>query len=244
MPEAWFLKTEPESEWVTISDLMSVLMMIFLFIAVSYMHNVQQYMQQLRENQFNIKKVAVAYQELQTDLYLELWEEFKHDLEKWQAVIQKETLTIRFEEPDVLFNVGSSEITNRFRIILDDFFPRYIRIISSEKYRNNIEEIRIEGHTSSEWNGETCDMSAYFKNMRLSQNRTHSVLAHCLGLLQNLDTLAWSRQHLTANGLSSSHLIKNENGLEDKDKSRRVEFRTKTNAEKKVVEIIERLEKI
>ena len=69
-----FLKTpsknQAESEWISISDMMSVLMMIFLFIAISYMHNVQQ-------NQLNIKKVAIAYQELQTDLYQELWEEFK-----------------------------------------------------------------------------------------------------------------------------------------------------------------------
>ena len=49
---------------------------------------------------------------------------------------------------------------------------------------------------------------------------------------------------VTANGLSSSHLIKNNEGIEDKQKSRRVEFRTKTNAEKKVVEIIERMEEI
>ena len=83
----WHRSNEAESDWVSISDLMSVLMIIFLFIAISYMHNVQQ-------NQLNIKKVAVAYQELQTDLYLELWKEFKDDLPAWQAVIEKETLTI------------------------------------------------------------------------------------------------------------------------------------------------------
>ena len=237
MLKNWSLKTEAESEWVSISDLMSVLMIIFLFIAISYMHNVQQ-------NQLNVKKVAVAYQELQTDLYLELWEEFREDLSEWKAVIEKDTLTIRFEEPEVLFSIGSYELSEKFQIILNDFFPRYVRIISSEKYKNNIEEIRIEGHTSSEWNGESENMEAYFFNMSLSQNRTRSVLKHCLGLLEESEILAWSRKYITANGLSSSHLIKNTDGVEDKQKSRRVEFRTKTNAEKKVVEIIERMEKI
>lgn len=237
MLKNWSLKTEAESEWVSISDLMSVLMIIFLFIAISYMHNVQQ-------NQLNVKKVAVAYQELQTDLYLELWEEFREDLPEWKAVIEKDTLTIRFEEPEVLFSIGSYELSEKFQIILNDFFPRYVRIISSEKYKNNIEEIRIEGHTSSEWNGESENMEAYFFNMSLSQNRTRSVLKHCLGLLEESEILAWSRKHITANGLSSSHLITNTDGVEDKQKSRRVEFRTKTNAEKKVVEIIERMEKI
>jgi len=237
MFRSWPLKNEAESEWISISDLMSVLMIIFLFIAISYMHNIQQ-------NQLNIKKVAVAYQELQTDMYQELWEEFKEDLPGWKAVIEKETLTIRFEEPEVLFTIGSSELSDKFQVILNDFFPRYVRIISSNKYRNNIEEIRIEGHTSSEWNGESQEMEAYFNNMRLSQNRTRSVLKHCLSLIQESKILTWSQQYITANGLSSSHLMKNTEGIEDKLKSRRVEFRTKTNAEKKVVEIIERMENI
>jgi outer membrane protein OmpA-like peptidoglycan-associated protein len=238
----WTRSTEAESDWVSISDLMSVLMVIFLFIAISYMHNVQQ-------NQLNIKKVAVAYQELQTNLYLELWEEFKNDLPEWQAVIEKETLAIRFEEPDVLFSIGSSELSEKFQLILNDFFPRYVRIISSDKYRNNIEEIRIEGHTSSEWNDESNNVESnnvesYFHNMRLSQNRTRSVLKYCMSLIQKPESQIWARKYITANGLSSSHLILGPEGVEDKKKSRRVEFRTKTNAEKKVVEIIERMEKI
>ena len=237
MFKGWSSQNEAESEWVSISDLMSVLMMIFLFIAISYMHNVQQ-------NQLNIKKIAVAYQELQTDLYLELWKEFKNDLAGWKAVIEKETLVIRFEEPEVLFGIGSSELSQRFQLILDDFFPRYVKIISSEKYMNNIEEIRIEGHTSSEWNGGTQEIEAYFHNMRLSQNRTRSVLMYCLNLINVPETMAWAKKYITANGLSSSRLIMNFDGVEDKLKSRRVEFRTKTNAEKKVVEIIERMEDI
>lgn len=232
----WAVRQEEESDWVSISDLMSVLMMIFLFIAISYMHNVQQ-------NQLSIKKVAVAYQELQTNLYLELWEEFKNDLPTWKATIERETLTVRFEEPEVLFSIGSADITNRFQNILSDFFPRYMRIISSDKYRNSIEEIRIEGHTSSEWSGESEEIDAYFYNMRLSQNRTRSVLKYCLSLLFDDQILSWSRKYITANGLSSSHLILSQEGQEDMKKSRRVEFRTKTNAEKKVVEIIERMEK-
>ena len=201
------------------------------------MHNVQQ-------NQLNVKRVAVAYQELQSDLYLDLWKEFKNDLPRWKAVIEKETLTIRFEEPEVLFSVGSSELSDKFRAILDDFFPRYVQIISSDKYRNNIEEIRIEGHTSSEWDGESNYMKAYFENMSLSQNRTRSVLKYCLELTNDPEILDWSRRYITANGLSSSRLLVNSQGTEDKIKSRRVEFRTKTNAEKKVVEIIERMQKI
>ena len=238
MSKNWFKKTNLEtgSEWASISDLMSVLMMIFLFIAISYMHNVQ-------ENQKSVKKIAVAYQELQTDLYNDLWNEFKADLPKWKAVIEKETLTIRFEEPDVLFSIGKAELSDKFKLILKDFFPRYLSIVSSDKYRNSIEELRIEGHTSSEWNAESEKMEAYFNNMQLSQNRTRSVLKYCLSLVKNQTVLDWSQQFITANGLSSSRLMKDDKGNENRKKSRRVEFRTKTNAQKKVVEIIERMKK-
>lgn len=232
----WSLKTETESEWVSISDLMSVLMMIFLFIAISYMQTVEQ------DKEF-VEKVAVAYRDTRNDLYTELAAEFKDDLPKWKAVIEAETLTIRFEEPDVLFGVGSSYLSGKFEHILDDFFPRYVKIISAAKYQDSIEEIRIEGHTSSEWNGEARGMEAYFNNMALSQNRTRSVLKYCLNLVHEPKTLVWSREHITANGLSSSRLIRNNVGIEDKRKSRRVEFRTKTNAEKKVFEIYERLKR-
>lgn len=251
MRRNWIVRAESENEWMSISDLMSVLMIIFLFIAISYMqtaqqsmNSAQQSMEKLQQGQLNIKKVAVAYQELQTDLYLDLWEEFKDDLSEWKAVIEKDTLTVRFQEPEVLFAIGSSELSAKFRSILKDFFPRYVRIISSDTYKNNIEEIRIEGHTSSEWNGESQEMEAYFNNMRLSQNRTRSVLQYCLSLVEDPNTMAWSKKFITANGLASSQLIKNEDDIEDKEKSRRVEFRTKTNAEKKVVEIIDRMEEI
>ncbi|MEE9239112.1 MAG: OmpA family protein, partial [Thermodesulfobacteriota bacterium] len=200
MRSNWLARQETESDWVSISDLMSVLMIIFLFIAITFMHNLQQ-------DQLSIKKVAVAYQELQINLYDELLEEFKDDLQDWGATIEKETLTIRFQEPDVLFDMGSAKLTKRFRDIISDFFPRYISIIYSAKYKDNIEEIRIEGHTSLEWTKDADENESYFGNMALSQNRTRSVLKYSLSVLSNVEHQSWTKRYITANGLSSSRLI-------------------------------------
>ena len=52
----------------------------------------------------------------------------------------------------------------------------------------------------------------------------------------------WARRFITANGLSSSRLILLPSGNEDRRASRRVEFRTKTAADQKVVEIIREIE--
>ena len=174
---------------------------------------------------------------MQNDLYDDLYNEFKDDLKKWNALIDRQSLSVRFESPDVLFEKGSYQLKNEFKIILDDFFPRYVAILTNNKYKDDIEEIRIEGHTSSEWRIDVPEDLAYFYNMQLSQDRTRSVLEYVMNLTNVSSSKDWLKQYLTANGLSSSKLIIVD-GKENKDKSRRVEFRVKTNSEKRIVKII------
>jgi len=209
---------------------MSGLMMVFLFISIAYMINV------VKERD-KIKEIAITYNRLQNDLYNDLYKEFEKDLDKWNALIDRQSLSVRFEAPDVLFAKGSYQLQDKFKSILDDFFPRYLAILTSEKYKNDIEEIRIEGHTSSEWQVDVSSDIAYFLNMQLSQDRTRSVLEYVMNLPQVSNQNEWLKSYLTANGLSSSKLIMT-NSNEDKEKSRRVEFRVKTNSEKRIVKII------
>jgi len=223
-------KKDNGEHWISISDMMSGLMMVFLFISIAYMINV------VRERD-TIKEIAITYNRLQNDLYNDLFNEFKNDLDNWNAIIDRQSLSVRFEAPDVLFQKGSYQLQDKFKSILNDFFPRYLAILTSEKYKNDIEEIRIEGHTSSEWQVDVSPDIAYFLNMKLSQDRTRSVLEYVMNLSQVSNQNEWLKNYLTANGLSSSKLITT-NGIEDKDKSRRVEFRVKTNSEKRIVKII------
>lgn len=233
---------DTEEHWISISDMMAGLMVIFLFIAISYMLHV-------RADKERIEKIAVTYEALQGDLREDLANEFKNDFNNWNAVLNRQTLSIRFEEPEVLFLIDKSEIRPVFKKILREFFPRYIKILTDTKndageykYRDDIAEIRIEGHTSSEWNDDTSSREAYILNMGLSQERTRSVLEFVLQINRPeiRQHREWITKHLTANGLSSSRLIKNRDGTENPKESRRVEFRVRTNAEKRIVEIIKR----
>ena len=122
-----------------------------------------------------------------------------------------------------------------FKEILDDFFPRYLGVLRS--FKDNIEEIRIEGHTSTKWLKAEGEKDAYFLNMELSQARTRNVLQYCLmldeakwGGVQRMVDELWARPKLTANGLSSSQLIYDENGKEDEERSQRVVFRVKADS--------------
>ncbi|MEX0965519.1 MAG: OmpA family protein [Pseudohongiellaceae bacterium] len=227
------LEQETEEHWIAVSDLMSGLMMLFLLIAVMYLVIVE------RKND-EIERVVVLYEDLREELYSDLLTEFNDDLPLWGAELD-EDLKFRFTNTSLLFEEGQSTLKPEFSAILSDFFPRYMTILASDKYRDDILELRIEGHTSSSWTFAADSDEAYMRNMALSQERTRTTL----GFLFDLEAVAheknWLRQRMTANGLSSSQLILQEDGGEDADRSRRVEFVVVTDAETRLSTILEEI---
>ncbi|MFW2601922.1 OmpA/MotB family protein [Aliarcobacter butzleri] len=218
-----------EDHWISLSDMMTSLMIVFLLISVIYMIKVQDSV-----------RVPQIYKETMQGLSEALNKEFEKDLKGWGAVIDKD-LTIRFQQPDITFDRNSANLKLEFKKILDDFFPRYINIMMSNNFINNIEEIRIEGHTSSEGN--------YFNNMELSQDRSRTALEYIMSssnINLTIDQKEWLKKHFRAIGYSFAKPL-NKDGLtlqeeekEDFEKSRRVEFRVRTNIEDKVAEIVEK----
>lgn len=217
---------------------MAGLLLIFVLLLSFLMLNLTEQEERLREKEKHLLKIVETYMKLRKDLYISLKREFEKDLEKWQAVLNRENLSVRFKEPEVLFEQGKAEVRPDFETILEDFFPRYVQILKHPKYINDIAEIRIEGHTSSEWSEEVSEAEAYIRNMKLSQDRTRRVLEYVLQISEISENKDWLKQYLTANGLSSSKLIFQE-GAEDKAESRRVEFRVRTNAEKQLDKLLE-----
>lgn len=238
-------KKPSEEHWVPLSDLMTGLMMIFMLIAVVFMIQVQAeaqktklVMEQAAKQALVMQNIAKQYKDLREKLYFDLYAAFKNDLPKWGAELNKD-LSIRFKEPEVLFESQKADLKPRFTQILADFFPRYVGILNSKQYRESIEEIRIEGHTSSNWIGSENQSQAYMLNMELSQARTRSVLQYVLSLKPVATIDDWLRRRLTANGLSSSKPIYQADGkTENIDASRRVEFRVRTNADERFAEVM------
>jgi outer membrane protein OmpA-like peptidoglycan-associated protein len=237
---------ETESDFgLSIGDLMSALLMFFvLFLSVT-LFNLSSSVNQAHTAEKKAKlttqrmrSIAETYNTLQDDLYKDLKNTFEQDFKNWHATIDKETISIRFMSPDVIFEQGQSVVKPEFKAILSNFFPRYLNVLRKPKYLNHIEEIRIEGHTSSEWTEGGSKDEAYFGNMELSQNRTRSVLQYILGNIPDPKLKEWSRSHITANGLSFSKVITNTANTEDKESSRRVEFRVRTDSEKQIQKIL------
>lgn len=221
---------EDSDHWMSVSDLMSGLMIVFLFISIALMRTAFI-------ERDKIKQVAVAYKEKQVAIYEALNKEFSPDLKKWNAAIDAQTLSFEFKSPDILFGTGASTLRPVFREVLADFFPRYLGVLTS--FRETVDEIRIEGHTSSQWNHQTSPDEAYFRNMALSQERTRSVLLYVQMLPKVANDREWVRKNLAAVGFSSSRLVLDSSGKEDGERSRRVTFRVVTNAETQIRRILE-----
>ena len=230
-----------EDHWIPLSDLMTGLMMMFLLIAIVYMIKVESDSKLLKEASERTKEIATVYKKIKNELYYDLWKAFEKDLPRWDAELLTDA-TLRFKAPDVLFDSGKADLKPRFREILNEFFPKYVSILTSPKYRDSIQEIRIEGHTSSYWLGAPTEQDAYFQNMRLSQDRTRSALEFVMKLGAVSDNVGWLREHVIANGLSYSKRIFNSNGSEDVRRSQRVEFRVRTDADTRIDKIIQAAE--
>jgi len=229
--EAWLAsRRATEEHWIPLSDLMTGLMMIFMLISVISIAQVES-------SRTAMRQVAQQYTASRQDLHDALQTALGPDLQRWRAEL-KPDLTIRFNQPDMLFDTGKSILKPGFRRILDEFFPRYAAIIANPKFRAAIQEIRIEGHTSSAWNGAITEDDAYFHNMELSQSRTRSTLEYVLLLPQIAEQKSWLTEKLTANGLSSSQTLKNPDGTENAEASQRVEFRIRTDADARIDEIL------
>lgn len=224
--------TKKESHWIPLADLMTVLMVIFLFMSISYMALVEK--KQKEQN-----KIFKDYEESKVELYNELNKAFKDDFAKWDLKLDND-LSIKFTNPQVLFGIGSSEITQHFRTILTDFLPKYLFVVLQEKYNDKIAEIRIEGHTDTKPIGLTGD--PYIDNMKLSQDRCRNVLAFLRSqdCFINLQPKEKKRLQywLTANGLSYGRTLDKDYKISfdskqqiDNEKSRRVEFRIVTTSE-------------
>ena len=270
----------------SVSDLMSGLMMVFLFIAIAFMLKTEKEKVKLIKTTEEAKKqsrvaeelrkeaekqkgeaekqkgeaekrgkqladalekgqlrtdaiggILATYSKLQGGLYEKLEDQFGKDLKNWNATLEKDS-TIRFNKPEVLFEAGEAELKQKFISILNDFFPRYVDILNKNEIRDEIDEIRVEGHTSSEWKGAKSRKERYLKNVQLSQKRALSVLEYSVSLIKDPIKDEWLSKKLRANGLSFAKPILDKNGLENADRSRRVEFRVLAKTQEKIIQII------
>ncbi|PLT43936.1 hypothetical protein B8V81_2367 [Paenibacillus pasadenensis] len=131
--------------------------------------------------------------------------------------VDKQTGAIRFSG-GVFFDRKSSAVSESGRQYLEQFIPKYNAILLSDRFRDQISQIIVEGHTDTD--------GGYLYNLQLSQDRALSVVQQVFApdfpTFKYQDSL---KNVITANGRSFSVPIRNEDGSINLDKSRRVEFK-------------------
>ncbi len=133
------------------------------------------------------------------------------------AAIDQKTGDIKLKSY-VFFDTSKFNIKQSGIELLNRFLPVYLGVLMQPEYKDYVAEIIIEGHTDSD--------GTYTSNLKLSQERALSVAQYCL----EMDGLSGSMKNklqdiLTATGRSESDLVYNADGSENKEASRRVEFK-------------------
>ncbi len=147
--------------------------------------------------------------------------------------VDEKTGGITFDA-SILFDYNKSTLKPSGKEFLAEFLPRYADVLLSPKYKDNISEILIEGHTDTEGD--------YLFNLDLSQKRAFEVAEYCLGDKSGILTdsqLEEMRTLISATGRSYSNPVYDDQGKIDMVASRRVEFLFRLKDEEMVREMIE-----
>ena len=226
--------------WMSVSDLMTGLMVIFLFVSVAYMARANK---MIKEQEFMFKQ----YVDTKNKLYEELNTTFQSQISSGNFNVNND-LSLRFSRAETLFENSRWTVSDGFRQTLRDVMPQYLNILLHDSLRPHIEEIRIEGHTDTSPFGVN-DSDPYQSNMWLSQQRAREVLKaireiaaehFCDRDIKQIDN--W----LTAVGYSytraldhDGNLVMNSGKKIDMEKSKRVEIRIITDDYKVIKNILQ-----
>lgn len=197
--------------WVTMSDLLLGLAVVFLVLFVFAITGFTQNKVNEQEKQYEVtEKIA---QELQKN-------NIKVDVDKFSGRIKISDLE--------LFELNSWELSPKGKAYMAKFVPVYLNTIMKDpSVRENITQIIIEGHTDSQaFAGAKSEEEKYFKNMDLSLKRASSVAQYIVFADYNgkkaYQKDLFSLLSVEGKGPSEPVLV---NGKEDFSKSRRVELK-------------------
>ena len=195
--------------WVTMSDLMLGLAIIFITMFVFAMTGfTQSTVQQQQEKMVVTQKIESELQKANIN-----------------ASVDKITGDIQIPATS-LFSLNSYVLTNEGKKLLDKLAPIYVNtVFGNQNLAENIENIYIQGFTDSQtFAGINSKEEQFMKNMELSLKRAQVVAEYILKTGYNKKYSEKLRQRIVVEGNSSNHPVL-VNGVEDYAKSRRVEIK-------------------
>lgn len=221
---------EETSYWLSYSDMMAALLLIFILI-ISFTLLQSQVRYEEKENELEVQQQLVAEQQeqleeqqeeldkllgIRTELIEALKEEF--DGSDLSVGVDEKTGSIALDS-SILFDSGQYNLKDSGEEFLKKFISKYVSVVTNKEFKDYISEINIEGHTDSQGD--------YLYNLDLSQKRALSVATFCLNSDEQVlseNQIEKLKNIITANGKSYSSPVLDKDGKEDQNASRRVEF--------------------
>lgn len=197
--------------WTTMSDLLLGLAIIFMVLFVLAMTGFTQDSVKAKQSQMEASK--------------ELVEKLKDA--NIDAKVDPMTGDVKISNLE-LFEVNSYVLSEKGKRYLNKLIPIYIEnIFSNAELEANITNIIVQGHTDSQqYSNLKTENEQYIRNMTLSLQRANSVAEYMFKTKFNSNYDEKLRKMLVVEGRSYSDPVLVD-GVEDFDKSRRVELKLK-----------------
>lgn len=206
-----FNKTDNKEEnifWITMSDLLLGLMIVFLTLFIMSMVGFSQ-------TKFTQKVVQIELAENLAEKFSQ--NKINVDVDKLSGLVEISDLE--------LFDTGSYRLSKKGKEYLDKFFPIYINtIFSNPEISDKVENIVIQGHTDSQmFKGLKTPEEQYAKNLELSSLRATTVANYVFKTNYDKKYRDKLKEVLIVEGKSNTDPVLTDN-KEDLNKSRRVEL--------------------
>ena len=184
---------------------------------------VQTQIHQKMVEEFDITKVKIKNL---TGIKLNVIAKLREKLGK-SINIDEKSGAIKFSS-NILFDQNEYKLKEESKKELSVVLKKYLNtLVGDKEMRKFIESITIEGHTNSD--------GSYLSNLQLSQQRALAVMQFLYD--SNIIDKNLLSTYVNSSGRSSSDLILDKNGVEDKDASRRIEIKFAIKNEEAVKEL-------
>ncbi len=170
--------------WITYSDLLSSLVMVFLVLLLAFQALTMQQLKQANAGRLEaeqLRQAAEVYRKQAYDLGLDDDAEDLASLRTNLEGLQKDIPYLRIHRatsevliPDrILFGSGTAELSAEGKRELKRVIPLWASIVTREEYRGLIQEVVFEGHADTR--GDVDRGLNYLQNLGLTLQRAESV---------------------------------------------------------------------
>ncbi len=203
--------------WITYSDLLSSLVMVFLVLLLAFQALAEEQMAQVlaaKERVDQEKKQSEGYRqraiELGLDENAESLEKLIQELEGLQRQfpeldIQKTTGEARIDDK-ILFDTGKAELKPTGKALLRKVIPKWAAIVTKPEYQEIIKEVVFEGHADPQ--GALDQNENYLQNLQLTQRRSAAVAQFVFSSQCNFDQKDELRTLVSASGRSNVEAVR------------------------------------